>query len=111
MLFPLCKVLCDSRWTSSCWLFLIATCPQSRNRRGPCNGYEGTDRRSIAYQENKTIKGRPLDEKGDRSIHQIGISDMVEIEALIELLDEKGIITKDELMEKCKKMRGKIRGR
>jgi len=36
---------------------------------------------------------------------------MLEIEALIELLMEKGIITKDELMEKCKKMRGKIRGR
>jgi hypothetical protein len=36
---------------------------------------------------------------------------MLEIEALIELLDEKDIITKDELMQKCKKMRGRISGR
>jgi len=36
---------------------------------------------------------------------------MLEIEALIELLDEKDIITKDELMQKCKKMRGRIPGR
>jgi len=45
------------------------------------------------------------------TIQEIAISNMLEIEALIELLDEKGIITKDELMEKCKKMREKIRGR
>ena len=32
----------------------------------------------------------------------------LEIEALIELLVEKGIITKDELMEKVEKMRGKM---
>ncbi len=32
---------------------------------------------------------------------------MVEISALIELLMEKGIITQDELMERCKKMRGR----
>jgi len=36
---------------------------------------------------------------------------MVEIKALIELLNEKGIIIKDELVEKCKKLRGKIRER
>jgi len=53
---------------------------------------------------------KPLDTKEIVTIQEIAISDMLEIEALIELLDEKGIITKDELMEKCKKMRGKIRG-
>jgi hypothetical protein len=36
---------------------------------------------------------------------------MVEISALIELLMEKGIITEGELMERCKRLRAKIRGR
>jgi len=54
---------------------------------------------------------KPLDTKEIVTIQEIAISNMLEIEALIELLDEKGIITKDELMEKWKKMRGKIRGR
>ena len=36
---------------------------------------------------------------------------MLEIEALIELLAEKGIVTKDELMGKIEKVRAKIRGR
>ena len=53
----------------------------------------------------------PLDPKEVVTINEIAITNMVEISALIELLDEKGIITREELMEKCKKMRGKIRGR
>ncbi len=42
---------------------------------------------------------------------EIRVSNMLEISALIELLMEKGIITRAELTEKYKKMRGKIRGR
>lgn len=54
---------------------------------------------------------KPLDPKQIVTTDEIVITNMVEISALIELLMEKGIIKKDELMEKCKKMRGKIRGR
>ena len=45
------------------------------------------------------------------TLQEIAVSNILQIGTLIELLDEKGIITKDELMEKCKKMREKIRGR
>jgi hypothetical protein len=53
----------------------------------------------------------PLDHKEIVTINEIAITNMVEISALIELLDEKGVITKEELMEKCRKVKGKIRGR
>ncbi len=53
----------------------------------------------------------PLDPKEIVTTEEIVITNMVEISALIELLMEKGIITRDELMERCKKLRGKIRGR
>ena len=53
----------------------------------------------------------PLDPNQVVTMDEITITNMVEISALIELLMEKGIITQDELMEKCKKLRGKIRGR
>ena len=54
---------------------------------------------------------KALDKKEILTTDEILITNMVEMSALIELLMEKGIITKDELMEKCKKMRAKIRGR
>ena len=53
-----------------------------------------------------------LDEKQIAATQKMAISNMLEIEAFIELLDEKGIIPKDELMKKCKKMGGRFaRGR
>jgi len=52
-----------------------------------------------------------LDPKQIVTTDEIVVTNMVEISALIEFLMEKGIITKDELMEKCKELRGKIRGR
>ncbi len=54
---------------------------------------------------------KPLDPKQIVTTEEIVITNMVEISALIELLMEKGIITRDELMERCKKLRGKMRGR
>jgi hypothetical protein len=53
----------------------------------------------------------PLDPNEVVTINEIAITNMVEIEALIELLEEKGVITKEELMEKCKRVKGKMRGR
>jgi hypothetical protein len=53
----------------------------------------------------------PLDPDKIVTINELAITNTVEIEALIELLDEKGVITKEELMEKCKKVKGKMRGR
>ncbi len=50
---------------------------------------------------------KPLDPKEIVTTEEIVITNMVEISALIELLMEKGIITQDELMERCKKMRGR----
>ena len=43
---------------------------------------------------------KPLSQKEIVTTQQLAISNMVEIESLIELLVEKGIITKDELMAK-----------
>ncbi len=57
------------------------------------------------------IRAKPLDRKEIVTTEEIVITNMVEISALIELLMEKGIITNDELMERCKKLRGKMRGR
>lgn len=57
------------------------------------------------------MKANPLHTKEIITIEHIAISNMLEIEPLIELLDEKGAIAKDQLMEKCKKMRAKVRGR
>ncbi len=54
---------------------------------------------------------KPLDPKEIVTTEEIVITNMVEISALIELLMEKGIITQDEMMERCKKLRGKMRGR
>jgi len=54
---------------------------------------------------------KPLDPKEIVTTDEIGITNRVEISAVIELLMEKRIITQDELIEKCKKMRGKIRGK
>ena len=54
---------------------------------------------------------KPLDTKEIVTTDEIVITNMVEISALIELLIEKGIITKDELMGRIQKLRGKIRGR
>jgi hypothetical protein len=54
---------------------------------------------------------KPLDPKEVVTTEEIVITNTVEISALIELLMEKRIITENELMERCKKMRGKMRGR
>jgi hypothetical protein len=54
---------------------------------------------------------KPLDPKEVVTTDEIVITNMVEISALIELLMEKGIISEEELMEKCKKVKGKMRGR
>ncbi len=42
---------------------------------------------------------------------EIVINNRLEISALIELLTEKGIINQEELIERCKRLRVKMRGR
>jgi hypothetical protein len=54
---------------------------------------------------------KPIDPREIVTTDRIVITNMVEISAVIELLMKKGIISQDQLMEKCKRMRGKIRGR
>jgi hypothetical protein len=54
---------------------------------------------------------KPLDPEEIVTTEEIVITNMVEISALIEPLMEKGIITEEELMERCRKLRGKMRGR
>jgi hypothetical protein len=49
----------------------------------------------------------PLDPKEILTINETAITDMVGIEALIELLDEKSIIDKDELMEITRTRKGR----
>ena len=51
---------------------------------------------------------KPLDPKEVVSIEEIAISNMYEIEALIEVLVRRGIISKEEVLEQIKKMRGKM---
>lgn len=51
---------------------------------------------------------KPLKPKDIVSIEELTISNMYELEALIEVLGRKGIIAKDEILEEIKKMkRGK----
>ena len=52
---------------------------------------------------------KPLDPREVVSIQEIAISNMYEIEALIEVLARKGIISKEEVLEEIKRMR-KVRG-
>ena len=47
---------------------------------------------------------KPLDPKEIVTVQELAISNMVEIEALRQLLFEKGIITKDEFIERFKKL-------
>jgi hypothetical protein len=49
---------------------------------------------------------KPVDPKA--SIEELTISNMYEIEALIEVLAIKGIISKEEVLEEIKRMRGKM---
>ena len=51
-----------------------------------------------------------MDPKEIVSIEEIAISNMYEIEALIEVLVRKGIVTKGEGLEQIKKMREKMGG-
>jgi hypothetical protein len=51
----------------------------------------------------------PLDPKEIVSMEELTISNMYEIEALIEVLVNKGIVSKEEILEEIKKMKGKIR--
>ncbi len=53
---------------------------------------------------------KSLDPQEVVSTEEIIITNMVEISALIELLMEKFIITRDGLMEICKKLRGRSGG-
>ena len=48
---------------------------------------------------------KPLDPREMVTIQEIAISSMYEIEALIELLTEKGVITTEELLNKIKEMK------
>ena len=47
---------------------------------------------------------KPLDPKEIVIVQEIALSNMLEIEALRQLLFEKGIITKDEFLAKFKKL-------
>ena len=47
----------------------------------------------------------PLDPKEVVSIEELAISNMYEIEALIEVLARKGIVSKVEVLEEIKKMK------
>jgi hypothetical protein len=49
----------------------------------------------------------PLDPKEIVSIEELTISNMYEIEALIEVLVKKGMVSKDDVLEEIKKMRGR----
>jgi hypothetical protein len=49
----------------------------------------------------------PLDPKEIVSIEELTISNMYEIEALIEVLVRKGMVSKEEVLEEIKKMRGR----
>ncbi|MDH5386639.1 MAG: hypothetical protein OEY18_18210 [Candidatus Aminicenantes bacterium] len=46
----------------------------------------------------------PLDPKEFVTVQGLAISNMLEIEALIELLVDKGIVTKEEVLAKCRKL-------
>jgi len=48
----------------------------------------------------------PLDPKEVVSIEELAISNMYEIEALIEVLERKGIVSKNEILDEIKKMKG-----
>ena len=50
---------------------------------------------------------KPLDRKEVVSIEELVISNMYEIEALIEVLVRKGIVSKEELLEEINKMKAK----
>jgi hypothetical protein len=53
---------------------------------------------------------KPLDSKEIVTTDEVVVSDMPEMSALIELLNDQGIITNQELIEKSEKLKGKIRG-
>ena len=46
-------------------------------------------------------------ERNTATLEELTISNMYEIGAVIELLEEKGIITKEEVLDRIKKMSGK----
>ena len=46
----------------------------------------------------------PLDSKEVVSIEELTLSNMYEIEALIEVLEKKGIVSKKEVLEEIKRM-------
>lgn len=52
---------------------------------------------------------KPLDQKQIVTIQELAISNMLEIAALRELLFQKGIITKEELIAEFKKLDGEIK--
>ena len=56
-------------------------------------------------------KAKPLNPRGIVTTREIATTNMVGISALIGLLMENGPITKGELMERCRKLRRRIRGR
>ncbi len=50
----------------------------------------------------------PLNAKEVVTIEELTISNMYEIEALIKVLAEKGIMSKEEVLEKIRKMKGEL---
>ena len=55
------------------------------------------------------VMAKPLDPKEIVTIQELAISNMLEIAALRELLFQKGIITKEELIAEFKKLDGEIK--
>ena len=52
---------------------------------------------------------KPLDPKQTVRINELVISNMYEIEALIEVLHRKGIISKEEVLEEIRRMKANKR--
>jgi len=53
----------------------------------------------------------PLDPKEIVTVQELAISNMLEIEALKQLLFEKGIITEDEFIERYKQLSKEMKGK
>ena len=55
-----------------------------------------------------TIMAEKLDQKQTVDFKELLMSEVIQSEALINLLDRKGIISKQELLEEMKKVRGSM---
>lgn len=52
---------------------------------------------------------KPVDPKEIVTIRELAVSNMLEIEALRQLLFEKGVITKEEFIDRYKRLDGEMR--